>query len=153
MLVAAAPAMSVVYATKPITVNGTYFPIGPPVYGVLRVAGESDNAFMDVSIPLKWVGGIKGTCINEMRWIILHHDTPKEMTLIPGVMTFTNAEVDGKKGTLTIRYFNVETAEEFGGVWRIISGTGELANLHGEGTISVLSFPVFAYTGQIHFDP
>ena len=53
----------------------------------------------------------------------------------------------GYEGTLN---FNLVT---FGpkdlGQWTILRGTGELANLHGQG----LSYPDGTYDGRVHFDP
>jgi hypothetical protein len=40
------------------------------------------------------------------------------------------------------------------GHWRILKGTGELANLHGQGTWAAVTPPlVYSYEGQVHFDP
>ena len=71
--------------------------------------------------------------------------------------------VNGKTGTLAmhlickgygnpakgVTFFDVE------GTWVIISGTGDLTNLHGQGTwwYSRAKPYIFNYEGQIHFDP
>jgi len=144
MLVAVAPAMSVVYATKLINVSGTFHPAGIPVMDE-DPAGKSDNVIIDVSVIMVYEGGIAGKGIEEGRWIVHNYGLPSRWDNAIGVTTLIDAVVEGKKGDLTIKHGY--------GVWRIISGTGELANLHGEGTSEIISFPLFAYIGQVHFAP
>jgi hypothetical protein len=58
----------------------------------------------------------------------------------------------GKTGTITF-LLDGKTGE--GGTWVIIGGTGDLANLRGQGkyTPSATSTYINIYEGQIHFDP
>ena len=75
-----------------------------------------------------------------------------------GVATFVDCMVDGKSGTLVIRWAAHATAETglWSGQWVILSGTGELANLRGQGTFwgpvnpEGINYP---YSGWIHFEP
>ena len=71
--------------------------------------------------------------------------------------TFTGT-VLGYAGTLVMRLESrgtlpATTPYTTMGTWVIISGTGELANLHGQGTWWNLGLGQFEYEGQIHFDP
>jgi len=56
------------------------------------------------------------------------------------------AKFMGKSGTITI----IGSM----GHWRIICGTGDFANVHGQGTTTPIVMPVmWSYEGEIHFDP
>jgi hypothetical protein len=71
-----------------------------------------------------------------------------------GRTTFTG-EVMGKEGTLDIMWVG-NTKNDLGWwwfKWVIISGTGELTNLHGSGTCWGPGPPGVDMTGKIHFDP
>ncbi len=155
---ASAPAILVVEATKPQTVNGSYNPTGAPAFSNDRPAGKSDNGFVDVSIPVMWTGGIAGMGVNEMHWIAHNEATVEEVVIIQGITTLTaGVKIWGvaEMGTLTIEIKNVVVGSvPIGGQWRIIGGTGELASLHGEGSLTGTSNPyVIGYSGQVHFDP
>jgi len=65
--------------------------------------------------------------------------------------------VMGKEGTLVIQLVGWRyLPEDWYGQWLIISGTGELANLRGQGIWWGPGFgaegPDIFYSGQIHFD-
>jgi len=75
-----------------------------------------------------------------------------------GVATFEDCMVDGKSGTLVIRWAAHTTAETglWSGQWVILSGTGDLANLRGQGTFwgpEEAGGFTYPYSGWIHFDP
>jgi hypothetical protein len=118
----------------------------------VRQAGNSDNTIMVLSGGIfVWTGGIAGPCSWEGRWVIHSLGDPlKEATNTVGYYTI-EATVDGKQGTLVIEA-KANTNSPHHPNWVIISGTGELANLHGQGTFTG-SFPVWNYVGQVHFDP
>ena len=141
--------MSATYATKPTPVSGTFYSV-PNGTIETRFAGKSDNVIMTVIGELMWTGDIAGLAAYEGFWI-----THKGHTNARGIST-VDATVNDKSGTLTI--YQGSWSEPIPGLvrghWRIISGTGDLANLHGQGTFEETGVPmVFAYTGQIHFDP
>lgn len=157
MMFASAPFILVVGATKPETVSGIYHPIGPPTESNHRSAGKSGNEFADVSIPVQWEGSIAGVGVNEMSWIFHDEGVADAVTIIHGVTTLAGIKIWGatKMGTLTIEIKNtVVGSVSQGGQWRILGGTGELADLHGEGKLAGTSSQyILAYSGQIHFDP
>ena len=140
--------MSVVFAKdnpKFIDVNGQII-----IWGggdlVFTPAGQSGNQILVVSgNAVEWTGTLAGTGSADGHFL-LHKD---------GLATARNihtleAEVEGKSGTLTI----ISVQAKMYGQWRILSGTGDLANLHGHGTVSIMTPPVlYSYTGQVHFDP
>ncbi len=69
----------------------------------------------------------------------------------------------GVSGSLTMHfeakgYGNLArgpTYYDLAGTWVIVSGTGGLANLHGQGTLfhAMTGFSGIEYEGQVHFDP
>ena len=145
--------MLTVCAKKPdkfIEVEGTFFGTGAPSMDVI-VAGKSDNQIMYVSMPQMWTGDISGTGIVEPRWVMHNYDVPENTWVnVLAVITLTG-EVAGASGTVTIKFSSVSSR---GGNWRIIDGTGELANVHGQGTLyPTAEQMVFGYEGVIHFNP
>jgi hypothetical protein len=71
-----------------------------------------------------------------------------------GNVTFTGT-VDGKTGTLELLFIGTSPGalDDWSGTWRILSGTGELANLHGKGVFWATGLGAVHYEGQVHFDP
>ena len=132
--------MSVAYATKPTRVAWTSMATGLTVQdGTL--AGESDNRFLDLSISAVCSGDIAGIYTSDSHWIIQNWMTGVPLLMQPGpiyvhAIDYFSATFEGKSGTLAILvnhiYYPSMGSSE--GTWVIISGTGELANLHGQGT-------------------
>jgi hypothetical protein len=69
-------------------------------------------------------------------------------------LTFSGT-VAGKTGTLEFSFIGTSPGPEYGwsGTWRILGGTEDLANLHGQGVIWSNDSGGVHYEGQIHFDP
>ena len=161
MLLASASTVITVQASKPIEVNGTYSPLPPPSQNTVTSDGKSDNTNQDVVIRVNWQGSISGTGTLEMSSTNLNVGTLDERGIVHGELTLTTGISvlgDSKTGTLTIKLHNViERGEKSGGVWRIVSGTGDLEGLHGEGTLELTVYRppviVIAYAGQIHYEP
>jgi len=147
----ATPYIGMVHAKPPTQVSGnivfaSIVPAGPP-----KVAGKSDNLVRMFNIVEDWSGDIEGTGTTEAKWIIHNAPligNPDAWVKAHAIITFSDVMVMGKSGTLTIELVLSGTK----GHWTIMDGTGELANIHGEGTGSTATEP-FTYTGLIHFDP
>ena len=131
-----------VYATTPITVIGT-ITVNADYDLPQRQAGKSDNVFYTFMGTQDWAGAIVGTCV--------HEGHAKKSSTMMGTYTFESATVTvgsvSKTGGLVIGGWQSD------GLWRIISGTGELSNLHGQGTGENIGDSKWSYTGQLHFDP
>jgi len=141
--------MSVVYATKPIPVSGSINVTGGTVYSIDR-AGESDNSVTYLSLKGLFTGDIAGAYTSESRWVNHNVETPSELWRnVHAVDTISPATVEGKTGTL---YLMLDSGPS-GGSWVIIDGTGDLAGLHGQGTVLPASGGGVNYEGYIHFDP
>ena len=134
------------------TVSGTYFLTGPPPPPVIKTIGSNIQIWDLSNGPMAWTGGIVGTGPYGGHWLFLNYGTDNMRMNGIGLQTLS-AVVDGKAGTLKIAEVSWATSSEADGSWRIICGTGGLANLHGEGTFTDIdmSMGVYAYTGQIYF--
>ena len=77
---------------------------------------------------------------------------PSGIRHLPTLTMYFEGEVNGKSGTLTVMCVGVKSGDpqEWFGDWEIISGTGDLIGLQGEGTWWGPSGSL-SYEGQIHF--
>jgi hypothetical protein len=138
-----------VAAAPPTSASGT-FTVTSLTFNSTRDAGG--NTIVHATFTESWTGTFTGTTVGTSI-IILHADGSG---LSPATQTFTGS-VNGASGTLTFSGVLLGTASgSLRGPQTILSGTGELANLHGVlnqvGTLGDTG-PVGTYTGQIHFDP
>jgi len=134
-------------------VSGTYFLSGPPPPPVIRYISNNVQIWDMLNGPFTWTGDISGTGLYNGHWLVMNPETPNMK--IYAISTWTiSATVDGKAGILTIGGTTVATLASANGNWWIISGTGGLAKLHGEGTFHDIdiSMGIYAYTGQVYFD-
>jgi len=149
--------ISVAYATTPVQVTWTAIPTGLIVKDV-KIAGNSDNVFLDLSLSALCIGDMSGTYTSDSHWIVQNWVTGTPLLNQPGpiyihAIDYFTVTFDGKSGTLAILtnhvyYPSLKSSE---GTWIIISGTGALSNLHGQGTTSMTGGPTI-WTGQVHFD-
>lgn len=157
-------AMPVAKAKSPAIVEGKIYTTGfSNIEG--KPAGKSGNAIVTLNVAARWTGDIAGISTSESRWVWLNYVPPYGggPINVHGVNTFTSAavKIDGvtHTGTLTVLFLGVmegfSSASEMGGSWVIIGGTGDLANLHGQGSWYHAEGAATGsdYTGQIHFDP
>ena len=129
---------------KFIPVSGVMTSLGTGTM-VPTPAGKSHTTKLGITDnSLVWSGSFENSIsIASGHWTI----QPKGH--FPGTLwnvhTMT-AEFMGKSGTITM----IGSM----GHWRIIGGTGDFANVHGQGTTTPIVMPVmWSYEGQIHFDP
>lgn len=143
--------LSVAVATNPTLVSGTAEVTGG-VMLTAKPAGNSDNIIATMDIAEDWHGDIEASGTTISTWIV--HDgpiIPTNLDLWASVhekITFQTFTVMGKSGTVTMEVILTKSK----GTWTILSGTGELANLKGQGKLSLDVMP-FTYTGQVHFNP
>lgn len=114
-------------------------------------AGESSNQILVVTgNTMTWTGGIAGDADASGHFLAHNFGTPDAYSTARNIHTFTDAVVDGKQGDMTI----ITVGSYNQGHWRILSGTGELAGIHGEGTVWPIVAPAYwGYEGTVHFDP
>jgi hypothetical protein len=146
-----------VHARPPVDVEGDFVYV-PAVVGLKQAGG---NLFIDATATTTWTGAFTGTSTEEYV-IVLHGSTGVfgspdfafTKGFYTGTATFTG-EVAGRTGTLEILFVGKSPGDmaDWTGTWRIIRGTGELANLHGTGVFWNNAILDIHYEGQIHFDP
>jgi len=143
-----ASSASLVSATPSTSVEGTFKATPIPSTMIVREAGP--NLFIYREANGLWTGGISGTTYGYQNIIV--HKEGKMNFHITGF--FESATVMGKTGSLNVLLVGNSDPEGTQGTWRIISGTGDLWNLKGQGSWwKVPTDTVFSYSGQVHFDP
>ncbi len=135
------------YASTPIEVDGTYVFTSRVVVDVRQAGGNTivkDVVGLDVTL------GVTGSATFE-RMVIIHADGEYE---VHGIITYDTATVLGRSGTLTERFDGTGVmGGAVQGRWVILSGTGGLANMQGQGTLEGAANVAGVYSGQVHFDP
>ena len=145
-LVAVQPAA----ASTPIPVAGTFFFTAAPVPSDFRTA--DGNAFVTLFFLAGVVTGDITGSFSEQLHIVTHPDGSQN---VHGNATCTCA-VSGRTGTLV--FDNIAGTADTSGVSEahfVLSGSGGLAGLHGQGTAVVSPTqqgPVGVYTAQYSFD-
>ena len=130
--------------SKFIAVSGVMTSLGTGTM-VYTPAGKSHTTKLSITDnSLVWSGSFENSIS-----IASGHWTIQPNGHFPGTLwnvhTMT-AEFMGKSGTITM----IGSM----GHWRIIGGTGDFANVHGQGTTTPIVMPVvWSYEGEIHFDP
>lgn len=103
----------------------------------------------------KWEGTFEGTS-TEVGLVVIFRSGNSSFK---GTLTF-EGEVDGRSGTFTMSVVGRKSGvEDWKGQWVILNGTGELANLCGQGTwfgpgaAGFLVWGTVEYEGNYHFEP
>lgn len=136
---------SVTMAATPRPATGTFF---PTVVGSISARVADGNTFLEITGQIgAWTGTIAGTTSEDISGVI-HKDGS---TNFSGQLTCL-CTVDGRSGTMTVRFNLSGDATGFTGNYRITASGGGLAGLRGQGTL--LSPPTFpgTYTGTYHFE-
>jgi len=134
-----------VYASPPSPVSGTFTETSSTTTDFKEAGG---NTFITETGIFELGGDVSGSCVQDVR--ILTHGSGQ--ITAQGVAT-CDVTIDGKSGTMVLRtVLTGDAATGTGeGHFTIVSGTGGLENLHGQGTFQGLASGT--YEGQIHFDP
>ena len=154
-------------ASKQIPVNGQItLAYVEGSWGNEKVVGARDPVIWEDTIvqatflfDVTYTGTIAGTATETVnaRWNSKQGEYPTFKFTSDGIQTFTGT-VQGKAGTFTARvrhqgYLDGHTRVEE----TIMSGTGELANLHGTLIFDVYAMDVYhhtgTYSGKLHFAP
>jgi hypothetical protein len=144
-----ATTFSCAQATKPTSVTGVWTFSATNIIDQKFVA-DGSTEFLTVSDTVTLVGSITGTGTSA-RSLTIHNIGPNFWVTSESQFTIS-ASFDGKEGALFIKSVgNSQNSPD--GQWRIISGTGDLSSLRGQGTFSHISPVAFSYEGQVHFDP
>ena len=134
------------FATPPITANITIY-LHPTIVGQKTAGG---NTILDVTFAGDiFTGTFTGTGSGIARAII-----HKGSINVRYIETFTGT-MDGKSGTIVFSLIGEGPGIGLPvkGRWVILSGTGDFATIHGEGTVGGIAGGFNTLMGYIHFDP
>jgi hypothetical protein len=144
---------AIAYAEPPDDVLGvfTYTPTG---CAETRWAG--DNEFM---LDCGDTGWYEGTFVGESEEeyeVVLHGSEGNfvfEHGWYRGTVTLEEATVAGRTGTLVLEFIGTSPGDIFvwDGTWRIVSGTGGLEGLHGNGKWLTIAPLTVHYEGKMKF--
>lgn len=172
-----AASLSLASATPSTPVSGRWGPVpGSIVYSNLKIAGA--NFFIDIYNKGTYTTGDILGSFEQNYTAVIHYGDPEIAKNILQIPPPQRPETDfgwskmdrvftgtvlGVSGGFTMRleakgYGNVLKGPAYfdlDGTWVIISGSGGLENLHGQGTWwhSRTGFTDLEYEGQVHFDP
>ncbi len=120
-----------------------------------RTAGNT--TFIHSTSNSTFTGSFAGTSSDEFV-VVCHQKGPESVTNFGKLTINFTGEVDGRVGGMTMKATGKQdstTCDPSGAIWYgkwvILGGTGELAQLHGNGEWTGPSFNL-DYTGIIHFD-
>jgi len=153
-----------VLATKPTYVSGS-LAYDPVIVGS-KLAGR--NLHLETTEEALWSGGLTGVSWDEPCRVVVHNAVlDAEGNIVnfdfrwyTAIATFTECTVGDKTGGLVMRLVGMDSGPgtDWSGKWVILRGTGELANLRGQGTWwgpgwpPGIPTPTIFYEGWIHFD-
>ena len=138
------------YGSPPTEFSGTFtsgpvIPLGPPQ--------QADGNLIVKQIEY---GNLAGDVVGPFtfeRTVIVHSNGKVNMHGVMTVEPVSIFDIDISGSTYT-QIMNARiVAGTIQGQWTILSGTGDLANVHGQGTFTGSPRVGGTYSGKIHFDP
>jgi len=140
------------FASPPTNASGIWYYI-PTELTFIKESGG--NQFFDLTEAGIWTGTFNGTSVDSGPVVMYRSGA----TSFKGIVDF-EGEVEGKTGTLSIKVTGRKPnpTADWKGHWVIISGSGELSNLHGQGKwwgpgynpADPAAYGVIHYSGKIH---
>jgi hypothetical protein len=151
----ATPYIGMAHAKPSTTVSGTIAVLSG--FPTIKPVGGANNEIWIMDLAEEWFGDIAGVGVTPESIWVWHHSFPPmigpDYTInIHEKLTFHDAMVLGESGDLFMEVILKADITGGSGHWTILGGTEGLANLHGQGTLSLSTTP-YSYTGQVHFDP
>lgn len=142
-----------VAASRPADVSGTLSYI-PYQVGEPKIVGG--NMFFQTEEDVWYEGDFDGTAFDECL-VILHASGNWTYQAI----SHFSGTIAGHTGEMTLRLngHRPDAFSDWTGQWVILSGSGDLTNVHGQGIFYGAGSPGFGfmgqvtYEGQVHFDP
>ena len=141
---------------EPIPVSGTF----DYTYKIVGTAETASYTMLDGAEEEVWVGDIEGTAQTIWR-VGVYKDLPVEDVWL--LSNFTGTVLGDYEGTMVILLVGDKplleepTATQWYGEWSVVSGTGDLANVHGKGIWWGTGFspdngiPDIYYAGEVIF--
>ncbi len=132
-------------ATTSTSVSGTFTGTG---FHVISTKTAGPNTFVTAMSTFALTGGFSGSAIATATTLT----TAKGLAVDVGERATFTGTVNGVSGTVVFRITGNSAGGTFHGHFTILSGTGGLANLRGEGSFVLTSMSGGTYTAQVHFD-
>jgi hypothetical protein len=140
-----------VFAKKPVEMNIIVTQPEPPDPSDIFVLEELPNELLKISFTVTqiWSGDWDGINVQSGTAIARSEDIGNFLATIKASGVFTGT-IDGKTGTVSHRMRNNINPKKgyFANTFTILQGTGELANIHGQGSVGEGWVTV-----NVHFDP
>jgi hypothetical protein len=138
----------VAYATPPTLSSGTY---GGSAVETTIIRFPDGNMVLTIKREGRLSGTTEGL-FTETAYIV-----GKRISTFHGIQICSPCTVGGRSGTYVARFEGTSEDGHDRGQWVYLSGTGDLANLRGHGTLEGISAPDGStsgtYSGEYHFDP
>jgi len=136
-------------ATPPTLSSGTYQDWTMEVTSIRYADG---NTFLTIIKEGQLSGTAEGQITETINVVVGEH-----MNTFHGIQICDPCIVGGRSGTYVARFDGKGVDGHDRGHWVYLSGTGDLANLHGHGTLEGYAAPdgtsSGTYSGEYHFDP
>jgi hypothetical protein len=115
--------------------------------GYTEVTAWSVDSYGNLVAEVSWTGTLEGTLAHTFS------EGRADMGVFDGCIA--EASLCGTLELLIVRTKGDQSVPGFEGNWVILSGSGGLQSLRGEGTFTLSSFDPLGgpYEGNIHFDP
>ena len=142
--------MPAVHATRPTPVSGAF----DYTFEITSENWVDGHWIFEATEWEDWFGDFEGSAVSFFK--VTWFNFP-EGPLNVWLRSDFEGTVMGREGTLVIQLVGWRyLPEDWAGQWVIVSGTGALANLHGQGAWGGPGFgasgPDIWYSGQVHFD-
>ena len=144
-------AVTATYATKPTVGQGTVTLVSSTPVGSARTAG--DNTIATFKNTFSLTGALTGKAVSLER-DVMHASGDKSFTTFQGEANFTSStgDIAATTGTLVIHYVGINNGGSIHGQFVANSGTGSLADFHGQGDFSGQAGKALNYTLNWHID-
>jgi hypothetical protein len=143
-------AVTATYATKPTIGTGTVTLVSSTPIGSSRTAGG--NTITTLKNTFHLTGALTGTAVALER-DVTHASSDKSFTTFQGEANFTSSNGEASSGTLVIHYVGINNGTVIHGQFVAGSGTGSMADFHGQGEFSGKAGMALNYTLKWHIDP
>jgi hypothetical protein len=143
-------AVTATYATKPTIGTGKVTLISSTVVGSSRTAGG--NTITTLKNTFSLTGALTGTAVSLER-DVTHASSDRSFTTFQGEANFTSSNGEASSGTLVIHYVGINNGTFIHGQFVAGSGTGSLADFHGQGSFSGTAGKALNYSLKWHIDP
>jgi len=145
-------AVTATYATKPTIGTGKVTLVSQTMVGSPRPAGGNTITMFKNTFSL--TGALTGTAVALER-DVSHSSSDRSFITFQGEANFTSSNGEASSGTLVIHYVGINNGTFIHGQFVAGSGTGSMADFHGQGSFSgkVGMGLALDYTLKWHIDP